>query len=111
MYNLNEKVKEAFTPGAACAKIAYGVLFFLIGLLFVFLGFWKALFVLALTLVGVFIGSAESLGKLAAKVLNKIIPEKNKKVVYTPEDLEKVRKAAEMKRENQEKSTQAKEEA
>ncbi len=109
MDNLNEKMKNAFKPGAPCARAAYGISFFLAGLLFVFLGFWKALLVIVLTLVGIFIGSGEPIGKAAAKVANKIIPEKNKKVVYTPEDLEKVRKAAEMKRENQEKTEQAKE--
>ncbi len=110
MDNLNEKVKTAFTPGSSCAKIAYGILFFLIGLVFVFLGFWKAVLVLVLTLIGVFIGSGAPLGKTAASLVNKIVPEKNKKVVYTPEDLEKVRKASEMKRDAQEKTEQVKEE-
>lgn len=104
MENLNEKMKNAFTPGTPFAKLAYGVLFFLIGLLFIFMGFWKALLVLAVTLIGVFIGSGKSVKKTAADVINKVIPEKNKKIVYTAEDLEKVRKATEMKRNNQEKA-------
>ena len=104
MENLNEKMKDAFTPGTPCAKVAYGVLFFLIGLLFVYIGFWKALLVLVITLIGVFIGSGKSVMKTVADVINKVLPEKNKKVVYTPEDLEKVRKATEMNRSNQEKS-------
>ena len=104
MENLNEKMKDAFTPGTPCAKVAYGVLFFLIGLLFVYIGFWKALLVLVITFIGVFVGSGKSVMKTVADVINKVLPEKNKKVVYTPEDLEKVRKATEMNRSNQEKS-------
>ncbi len=63
---------------------------------------------LAVTLLGVFIGSAETLGKATAKLIDKIYPEKNKKVVYTAEDLEKVRKAAEANREAQLKAEEQK---
>ncbi len=56
-----------------------------------------------------FIGSAETLGKATAKLIDKIYPEKNRKVVYTQEDLEKVRKAAEANREAQQKAEEAKE--
>lgn len=108
MEKLNEQMKKAFTPGTPCAKAAYGILFFLIGLLFIFVGFWKALLVLAITLIGIFIGSGAPLKKTAADVINKVIPEKNKKIVYTPEDLEKVRKATEMKHNIKEKSENTK---
>ena len=77
----------------------------------VLLGFWKALFIAALTLLGMFIGSAESLGKATSKLIDKIYPPSNKKVVYTQEDLEKVRKAAEQRKEAQKQSEEAKEEA
>lgn len=111
MDKLNEKIKESFTPGTAQAKLAFGLLFFCLGLLIVIFGVWKALLVLAITLVGVFIGSAETIGKATAKLIDKIYPEKNRKVVYSPEDLEKVRRAAEMKREAQQKTEEGKEEA
>ena len=68
---------------------------------------WKTLFIAAVTALGVFIGSAETLGKATAKLIDKVFPHKNQKVVYTKEDLEKVRRAAEMKREAQEKAAQA----
>ena len=64
-----------------------------------------------ITLLGVFIGSAETLGKATSKLIDKVYPEKNKKIVYTAEDLEKVKKAAELKRQAQQKTEEAKEEA
>lgn len=111
MEKLTENMKRAFKPGNPEAKICYGALFFIIAVLFAVFGFWKTLFIAALTLIGVFIGSAETLGKATAKLIDKVYPEKNKKVVYTQADLEKVRKAAEMKREAQQKSEESKEEA
>ncbi|MDI9520029.1 MAG: DUF2273 domain-containing protein [Bacillota bacterium] len=110
MDNFNGKMKDLFTPGSSCAKAAYGILFFLIGLLFIFVGFWKALLVLLFTLVGVFIGSGRSVKKTAADLINKVIPEKNQKVVYTQDDLEKVRKATEKNRGNAEKTETTKDE-
>ena len=109
MEKLNDRVKNAFKPGTPSAKLSFGLLFFFLALLIVVFGFWKALFVLAVTLMGVFIGSAETLGKATAKLIDKIYPEKNRKVVYTQEDLEKVRKAAEANREAQQKAEEAKE--
>lgn len=111
MEKFSEYMKKAFKPGNPEAKICYGALFFTIAVLFAVFGFWKTLFIAVLTLVGVFIGSAETLGKATAKLIDKVYPEKNKKVVYTQADLEKVRKAAEMKRETQQKAEDSKEDA
>lgn len=107
MEKFEEKIKNAFTPGAASAKLYFGLLFFAIAVLIVVFGVWKTLFIAAVTALGVFIGSAETLGKATAKLIDKVYPYKNKRVVYTQEDLEKVRRAAEMKREAQEKAVQA----
>lgn len=109
MKKFEETLKTALKPGAPHAKFCYGFLFFCIALLIVLLGFWKALFIAAVTLLGVFIGSAESLGKATSKLIDKIYPPSNKKVVYTQEDLEKVRKAAEQCKEAQKQSGEAKE--
>lgn len=111
MDTFNEKMKDAFKPGTKSGKVSFGILFFLIGLLFVIFGFWKTLLIAVITLLGVFIGSAETLGKATSKLIDKVYPEKNKKIVYTAEDLEKVKKAAEMKRQAQQKTEEAKEEA
>lgn len=101
MENLEKKLKSALTPGGPSAKIYFGLAFFVIALLIVLLGVWKALFIAAVTALGVLIGSAETLGKAVAKVVDKVYPQKNQKVVYTQEDLEKVRKAAEQNRKQQ----------
>lgn len=101
MEKLEEKLKSALTPGAPSAKVYFGLVFFVIALLIVLLGVWKTLFIAAVTALGVLIGSAETLGKAAAKLIDKVYPQKNQKVVYTQEDLEKVRKAAEQKRKAQ----------
>lgn len=99
MNDTQEKIKGMLKPGTACGKVFYGLIFFVAGLLFVVLGFWKALLVMALTAVGVLIGSADTLGKAVAKVVDRVIPPKNQKVVYTSEDMEKVRNATRARKE------------
>ncbi len=101
MNKLEDTLKTLFKPGTAAGKCFFGLLFFFIGLLLVLIGFWETLLIAVLTLLGVLIGSAETIGKAVAKVLDKIYPPKDQKVVYTKEDLEKVRKAAEIKKESQ----------
>ncbi|NLX83556.1 MAG: DUF2273 domain-containing protein [Clostridiales bacterium] len=95
-------MKSGFKPGAPYAKVCYGVLFFVIALLIVLIGFWNTLFVAAITLAGVFIGSAESLGKATSNLIDKVYPPHKQKVVYTQEDLEKVRQLAEQRKKAQE---------
>lgn len=97
MSDLQEQLKSLMKPGTAGGKVFYGLLFFVLGLMFVILGFWKTLLVLALTAAGVLIGSADTLGKAVAKVLDRIVPPR-KKVVYTSEDIEKVRNATKARR-------------
>ena len=98
MKKIEEALKTGFKPGTPTAKVYYGVSFFVIALLIVLIGFWKTLFVAAVTLVGIFIGSAESLGKATSNLIDKIYPPSKQKVVYTQEDLEKVRKVAEQRK-------------
>ncbi len=98
MKKLEDTLRSMFNPGTLAGKFSFGLLFFLFGLLLVSLGFWKTLLIAGLTLVGVFIGSAETIGKATAKLIDRIYPPKNGKVVYTPEDLEKVKKASELKK-------------
>ncbi|HSK69405.1 MAG TPA: DUF2273 domain-containing protein [Candidatus Limnocylindria bacterium] len=99
MNRLDEFLKRAFKPGTPQGRLSFGVAFFFLGLMLALLGFWKTLLIFAVTMVGVFIGSAETIGKATAKLIDKVIPPKNRRVVYTAEDLEKVRRAAEMKKE------------
>jgi uncharacterized membrane protein len=102
MREVEEKLKALIKPGTCGGKAFYGALFFVIGLLLVNYGFWKTLLVAALTAFGVVLGSAETLGKAVGKVLDCVVPPKNQKVVYTSEDIEKVKKATQAKNEARE---------
>lgn len=102
MHDVQEKIKSHIKPGTPGGKLFYGAVFFVAGLMFVRLGFWNTLLVLALTALGVLIGSADTLGKAVAKVVDRVIPPKNQKVVYTYEDLEKVRNATRARQEKPE---------
>ncbi|MDD2561752.1 MAG: DUF2273 domain-containing protein [Eubacteriales bacterium] len=93
MHDLQERLNALIKPGTTGGKVFYGTAFFIVALMFVCLGFWKTMLVLVLTAMGVLIGSADTLGKAVAKVVDRIIPPKNQKVVYTAEDMEKVKNA------------------
>ena len=107
MNKLEDTLKSLLKPGTTAGKWFYGLLFFFIGLMFALLGFWKTLLIALITALGVFIGSAETIGKAVANLIDKVYPPKNQKVVYTKEDLEKVRKAAELKKEAQSKGQES----
>ncbi len=93
MREAEEKLKTLIKPGTTGGKVFYGAVFFIIGLMLVNYGFWKTLLVVILTALGVVIGSAETLGKAIGKVIDSIVPPKNQKVVYTSEDMDRVKKA------------------
>ena len=91
--NLNEKeLMDKVKPGTTCGKVVYTLAFFVLGLLFVFLGFWKTLFIIARALVGLFIGSSRDLRSSVSDVVNKVVPPKHQRVEYTEEELAKIRK-------------------
>jgi uncharacterized membrane protein len=101
MNKLEDVLKKAFKPGTPTGKLSFGLLFLVLGIFFAIFGFWKTLVIAVLTCIGVFIGSEETLGKATGKVIDKVYPPKNQKIVYTQEDLEKVKKAAELKNEEE----------
>lgn len=109
MNKFEDSLKKAFKPGTPAGKLSFGLLFLVLGIFFAIFGFWKTLVIAVLTCIGVFIGSEETLGKATAKVIDKVYPPKNQKIVYTQEDLEKVKKAAELKKEKQKKTEEEKE--
>ena len=109
MNKLEDVLKNAFKPGTPAGKLSFGLLFMVLGVLLAIFGFWKSLLIAVLTCIGVFIGSAETLGKATAKLIDKVYPPKNQKVVYTQEDIEKVKKAAELKKELKKKNEVEKE--
>lgn len=88
-------------------KYLYPAAFFALGLMLVIFGFWKTLFVMALTLLGLILGSADNLEDSVKQLLNKLFPPAQKKVTYSQEDLEKLKKALENKESKAAKSAQA----
>lgn len=89
MKKLDEFLKSA-KPGTDIGKIFYMSLFFLLAILIMVIGFWKTLFVAAMVLVGYFIGSTADMKKTLKEGGEKMNKFKNKVVVYTKEDLNKV---------------------
>lgn len=87
---------------SALRKIVYPLSFFVAGVLWISFGFWRMLFVALLTLLGFFIGSTESLETSVKHLVNKLFPPAQKKVSYSAEDLDKLKRAIE-KKENEEK--------
>lgn len=89
---MNEKnFKDAIQPGTMCGRIFFAALLFLAALLLVTIGFFKTLVVAAMALAGWYIGSTRDLKGSIGKTVGKIIPQKNRKVVYTAEDIERVK--------------------
>lgn len=89
-------------------RCIYPLVFFLLGILWISFGFWKALFVAVLTLIGYFIGSTDDIEGAVKQLINKVFPPSQKKVTYSAEDMEKLKKALE-KKENEEKEEPASE--
>lgn len=97
---LNNKIlKDMVKPGTTGGMVFYTALFFLCGLLLVTVGFWKMLLVILFSLVGLLVGSSGNLKGDIGAVVNKVVPPKNQRVVYTQEDIEML-KALRKEREN-----------
>ncbi|NLA53265.1 MAG: DUF2273 domain-containing protein [Clostridiales bacterium] len=78
-------------------KLAFSVSFFLAGILLVTFSFWKMIIVFLITGLGYIIGSSENLEGSIKSLINKIFPAPDKKVTYTSEDLDKLKKTLEKK--------------
>lgn len=88
-------VKNCLKTGTSQAKVFYPMVFSLAGIFFVLFGFWKAMFIIAMGLIGYAIGSTQDLGKAISKGIDKVYPPKNQKITYSAEDLNRVKKACE----------------
>lgn len=84
----NKERMDMLKPGTTGGMIFYTALFFLCGLLLVTVGFWKMLLVCLFTLMGLLVGSSGNLKGDIGAVVNKVVPQKNQKVVYTQEDID-----------------------
>ena len=62
--------------GTPTFGIVLGILFMGIGLLWMVLGFWKTLLLLALFAAGYFVGGVSNKSKFVKDAVNRVIPEK-----------------------------------
>lgn len=97
MKQFEDLLKEIETPGTIARKLFFALGFFVLGLLLVFLGFWRTLLIAGLTALGVFFGASASVTDAFKSLVNKLFPPANKAVTYSNEDIEKVQKALEKK--------------
>ena len=97
MRQFEDLLKEIDTPGTLARKLFFAFGFFVLGLLLVFLGFWRTLLIAGMTALGVFIGTSASVTDAFKSLVNKLFPPANKAITYSTEDIEKVQKALEKK--------------
>jgi uncharacterized membrane protein len=75
--SIEEILKELFKPGTPQYGIIWGIGFVILAFLFLFIGFWKTLFVVLLFIVGLFIGAVKDKETFLKNLINKIFPPKN----------------------------------
>ena len=90
-------MQELKKPESITRKLVYSASFFLVGILLVTFGFWKTVLVALLTGIGYYVGSSENIESSIKALINKLFPPSDKKVSYTSEDLDKLKKAIEQK--------------
>ena len=78
-------------------KIVYSASSFLIGILLVTFGFWKTVLIALITAIGYYVGSSDNIESSIKTLINKFFPPSDKKVSYTSEDMDKLKKAIEKK--------------
>lgn len=77
MKSIEEWVNEIFKKGTLQCGVAYGILGFILGMMLLFLGFFKTLFVVVLCALGVFLGSVGNKGEYIKGIINKLFPPRN----------------------------------
>lgn len=97
MKSVEELMKELEKPGSIARRLLLGLVFFVFGLMFVRLGFWRTLLIAALTALGYLIGSSKNLVESIKHIINKMFPPRDRTVTYSAEDIKKVQQALEKK--------------
>ena len=77
MRTLNDILREMTTWGTPACGLFCGVIGAVAALLMILLGFWNALLVMALAVVGVFLGAVKDKVQWLKNLLNKVIPSKD----------------------------------
>lgn len=78
-----------FKKGTPAFGIFLGILFLLIGILVMSIGFWKTLVLAALFCLGYFIGSVNNKAGFFKDTMNKIVPEKKEETIDFRKEVEK----------------------
>jgi len=73
--------------GTAGFGAIVGLLFMLIGILWMSFGFWKMLILLALFAVGYFLGAVNNKEQFVKDTVNRVIPEKKNEPIHVREEL------------------------
>ena len=74
MKNIEELLKELFKPGTPQYGILWGIVFVLLAILLLTIGFWKTLFLVILFMLGMFVGAVKDKEAFIKNLINKIFP-------------------------------------
>ena len=100
-----------FKKGTTALGLLLGTLFVLIGVLWMALGFWRTLLLVALFGLGYFLGAADNKGELIREAANRVIPKKEAEAIDLRSELGKEQQSRTEKPERNEQEIQeAKEE-
>lgn len=99
---MQEHEKITGVSGAISRRCLMAGAFFAFGILLVTVGFWKTLLVLVLTAIGALLGSSKDLRGDISNQVNRVFPPKGQKVTYDAEEIEKIKKALDLKNNNPE---------
>ncbi len=78
-----------FKKGTPAFGLFLGVLFLLIGVLIMSIGFWKTLLLAVLFCAGYFLGAVNNKTGFIKETMNKIVPEKEEKTIDFRKEVEK----------------------
>ncbi len=86
---------KAFRQGTPAFGIFLGILFVAIGALWMTIGFWKTLLLLALFLAGYFLGAVSNKEQFVKDTVNRVIPEKKDQTIDLRDTLAREREESE----------------
>ena len=85
---------KEFKKGTPAFGFLLGILFVIIGLLWMALGFWKTVLLCALFALGYFLGAVNNKAEYIKETVNRIVPEKKNEAIDLRESLTKEQKEA-----------------
>jgi uncharacterized membrane protein len=80
MDRFNEFLDAMFKAGTPQCGLFTGILAFIAGLLFIFIGFFRTILVVVIVAVGVFLGAVKNKKEAVRGVINRLFPPRDSKV-------------------------------